>query len=119
MVLKGFCQANVYVEGQGIVKKTIRIEDGKIAKICDCKDVEGFEKLDENLIVVPGFIDKHIHGANNSDGMYDTLEDAKNISKIVATEGVSSYLITTMTQTEENIDKALSNAKKYIEQFNC
>ena len=56
MVLKGFCQANVYVEGQGIVKKTIRIEDGKIAIICDCKDVEGFEKFDEYY--KNGYIDK-------------------------------------------------------------
>ena len=118
MIIKGFCQANVYVEGLGIVKKTIKVEDGKIAKICDCENVEGLTVLDDNLIVVPGFIDKHIHGANNSDGMYDTLEDAINISKIVASEGVSSYLITTMTQTKENIAKALKNARNYIEQYN-
>lgn len=118
MVLKGFCQANIFVEGQGIVKKTLRVENGKIVKICDCKDVEGLTVLDDNLIVVPGFIDKHIHGANNSDGMYSTYEDALNISKVICKEGVSSYLITTMTQTKENIEKALDNANKFINDFN-
>ena len=112
-MIKGFKQVNVYVEGIGIVKKTIRIENGKIAKICDCTDVEeGFITLDDDKIVVPGFIDKHIHGANNSDGM------SKNISKVIASEGVSSYLITTMTQSVEQIDAALLNAKNFIEQYN-
>lgn len=118
-MIKGFKQVNVYVEGIGIVKKTIRIENGKIAKICDCTDVEeGFISLDDDKIVVPGFIDKHIHGANNSDGMYNTIEDSKNISKVIASEGVSSYLITTMTQSVEQIDAALLNAKNFIEQYN-
>lgn len=118
-MIKGFKQVNVYVEGIGIVKKTIRIENGKIAKICDCTDVEeGFITLDDDKIVVPGFIDKHIHGANNSDGMYNTIEDSKNISKVIASEGVSSYLITTMTQSVEQIDAALLNAKNFIEQYN-
>lgn len=118
-MIKGFKQVNVYIEGIGIVKKTIRIENGKIAKICDCTDVEeGFISLDDDKIVVPGFIDKHIHGANNSDGMYNTIEDSKNISKVIASEGVSSYLITTMTQSVEQIDAALLNAKNFIEQYN-
>lgn len=118
-MIKGFKQVNVYVEGIGIVKKTIRVENGKIAKICDCTDVEeGFISLDDDKIVVPGFIDKHIHGANNSDGMYNTIEDSKNISKVIASEGVSSYLITTMTQSVEQIDAALLNAKNFIEQYN-
>ncbi len=45
--------------------------------------------LDENLIVVPGFIDKHIHGANNSDSMYPTQKDIANIAKTIASEGVN------------------------------
>ena len=118
-MIKGFKQANVYVEGLGIVKKTVVIEDGKIKKICDCTDVPSdFITLPEDQIIVPGFIDKHVHGANNSDGMYATLEDAKNISKTIASEGVTSYLITTMTQTKENIELALNNAKEFIETFN-
>ncbi len=114
-MLKGFCQANVYVEGQGIVKKTIRVENGKISKICDCKDVEGLVKLSDDLIVVPGFIDEHIHGSANFDGMDPVQDGLRTISKTIASEGVSSFLITTMTEPVDHIEKAIVNAKTFIE----
>lgn len=117
-MIKGFKNANVYVEGLGIVKKTVLVENGKISKICDDCECEGLITLSEDKIVVPGFIDKHVHGGNNSDGMYSSLEDAKNISKTIAKEGVTSYLITTMTQSKENITAALVNAKEYINTYN-
>ena len=113
-MFKGFNQVNVYVEGQGIVRKTIEVNKGKIASINDDKNND-LEKLNDNLIVVPGFIDKHIHGANHSDGMYPTFDDIANIAKTIASEGVSSFLVTTMTQSRENIDAALLNIRKYIE----
>ena len=115
MEFKGFKNSNVYVFGQGIVKTNVNVEQGKIK---DFSQVEGQIELDDKYIVVPGFIDKHIHGANNSDTMYPTLEDIRNISKTVASEGVSTYLPTTMTQTMENIDKALANVREYMEKEN-
>lgn len=117
-MIKGFKNVNVLVEGMGIVKKSIIVENGKIKKIIDDCDCNELVTLDDDKIVVPGFIDQHVHGGNNSDGMYPTLEDAKNISKTIASEGVTSYLITTMTQTKENISKALENAKEFIESYN-
>lgn len=117
-MIKGFKNVNVFVEGLGIVKKSIIVKDGKIEKIlddCDCSDLL---TLDDDKIVVPGFIDQHVHGANNSDGMYPTINDAKNISKTISSEGVTSYLITTMTQSVENISAALKNAKEFIETYN-
>lgn len=117
-MIKGFKNVNVLLEGQGVVKKDILIENGKIVKICDKIDSKELITLDDNKIIVPGFIDQHIHGGNNSDGMYPTLEDAKNISKTIASEGVTSYLITTMTQSKENISAALENAKEFIENYN-
>lgn len=110
--MKGFKNANIYIEGKGIVKSSLSIENGKIKSF---EDVDGALELAENLIVVPGFIDKHIHGANNSDSMYPTQIDVANIAKTIASEGVSTFLPTTMTQTEENIDLALANLKEYIE----
>ncbi|MBO7079044.1 MAG: N-acetylglucosamine-6-phosphate deacetylase [Bacilli bacterium] len=114
-MIKGFEQVNVYVEGLGIVKKTIKVEDGKIVKICDCKDKDGFIKLPDNLIVVPGFIDEHIHGSATADNMDATLDAARTISKTIASEGVSSFLMTTMTEPEDHIEKAMVNAKNFIE----
>lgn len=107
----GFKNCNIYVEGKGIVNTSLSIKDGKIDKIGG--EVDGVT-LNDNLFVLPGFIDKHIHGGNHSDGMYPTYEHLLNISKTISSEGVTSYLATTMTQSIENIDKALQNINTYI-----
>ena len=114
-MIKGFNQVNTYVEGVGIVKKTITIKDGKIDSLTD-KVEKDLISLDDELFVVPGFIDKHVHGANHSDGMYPTKKDILNIATTIAEEGVSSFLVTTMTQSKENIIAALTNIKHYIEE---
>lgn len=113
--MKGFKNTNIYVAGKGIIKTNLEIKDGKFASFNETSDAI---ELDEKYIVVPGFIDRHIHGANNSDSMYPTLEDIRNIAKTVASEGVSTFLPTTMTQTIENISKALENIANYIENEN-
>ena len=109
-MFNGFSNSNIYVEGKGIIKTSLKVDDGKIVSF---ENEEGLT-LDDSLIVVPGFIDKHIHGANNSDSMYPTLDDIRNIAVTVAKEGVSSFLPTTMTQSEENIKKALANINEYM-----
>ena len=110
--MKGFTNTNIYVEGKGIVKTSLEIEKGKIKTIGKFKD--GIE-LPDNLIVVPGFIDQHIHGANHSDAMYPTEKDILNIATSITQDGVTGFLPTTMTQSVENINKALDNIRKYIE----
>jgi N-acetylglucosamine-6-phosphate deacetylase len=111
--MKGFTNTNIYVEGKGIIKTSLEIENGKIKSIGKFKD--GVE-LPDNLIVVPGFIDQHIHGANHSDSMYPTKKDILNIATSITQDGVTGFLPTTMTQSIENINKALENIKKYIEE---
>lgn len=111
--IKGFKNCNIYVEGKGVTRTSLGIDNGKIQSIG--KSGDNFETLDEKLIVVPGFIDKHIHGANNSDSMYPTYKDIQNISLTLASEGITSYLPTTMTQSVSEIDKALANIRNYIE----
>jgi len=113
-LIKGFKEANVYLPGQGIVKTSITWKDGKINEIKP-EISDDLVKLPDNLFVVPGFIDKHIHGANNSDSMYPHFEDILNIAKTIASEGVTSFLATTMTQSEENITNALIALREYIE----
>lgn len=114
--MKGFRNANMYLPGKGIVKTSLAWENGKIKEIAE--DIRGVDwiHLPENLIVVPGFIDKHVHGANHSDAMYPHFDDILNIAKTVATEGVSTFLATTMTQTKEAITDALVTINDYMKQ---
>ena len=113
--MKCFKNATVYVEGKGLKRTTVCFEE-KIEKI-SCfagKNAEVIE-LPKDAIVLPGFIDQHIHGAGGSDGMDGTVEDIAIIAKTVAAEGTTSFLVTTMTQSPENITKALSAVKAYKE----
>ena len=113
--MKTFKNVNVYVEGEGVKKCNLSF-DKKIEKISRCADktAEVIE-LPEDAIVLPGFIDQHIHGAGGSDGMDGTVEDIAIIAKTIASEGTTSFLVTTMTQSPENITKALSAVKAYRE----
>ena len=110
--MKAFQNVTVYVEGKGLKKCSIgfgeRIEKiGKVSKYAE------IFPLPKDAIVLPGFIDQHIHGAGGSDGMDGTVEDIANIANTVAAEGTTSFLVTTMTQSPENITKAMQAVKEY------
>lgn len=58
--------------------------------------------------LIPGFIDLHVHGAAGFDVMDGTEEALEGISKALAAEGVTSFLATTMTASDEQIEKVLT-----------
>ncbi len=111
--MKCFKNAIVYVEGEGLKKCTLSFEE-RVIKIGK-KEIKNAEVIDlpAGAIVLPGFIDQHIHGAGGSDGMDGTVEDVDKIAKTIAAEGTTSFLVTTMTQSPENITKAVSAVKAY------
>lgn len=65
----------------------------------------------QNAYIMPGFIDIHIHGGYGEDAMDASFEGLKHLSKSLLSEGTTSFLPTTMTQSNENIVKALQNIK--------
>ena len=111
--MKLFKNATVYLEGKGLKKCSVAF-DKNIEKIGIFAKGEEIV-LPENAIVLPGFIDEHIHGAGGSDGMDGTVEDIKTIATTIAGEGTTTFLVTTMTQSKENITKALQAVKTYKE----
>ena len=113
--MKCFKNATVYVDGEGLKKTTVCFDD-KIQKISRCA-IAGAEviELPENAIVLPGFIDEHIHGAGGSDAMDGTQKDLSIIANTVAQEGTTGFLATTMTQSKENIMNAMKAVKEYRE----
>ncbi len=112
--MKGFINAKVYLEGQGIVTTNIGFENGKVAYIGDCAcGIEPIAELKADQVIVPGFIDQHIHGAAGSDAMDGTVEALSTIANAVAKEGTVGFLATTMTQSPENISKAMNAVRDY------
>ena len=109
--MKGFKNVNLYVENQGIIKTSIGVENGRINAIGNVDNIENYCEVQDNWIVVPGFIDQHVHGAAASDAMDGTIEDISKIACALAKEGTTAGLPTTMTQSPENITKALTAIK--------
>ena len=110
--MKVFKNTKIYIEGRGVVKTDLAFGD-KILVIDDGLRGDQIE-LPENAIVVPGFIDEHIHGAFGSDGMDGTTADISTIANTLVKEGTTAFLVTTMTQCVDNICKALNAVNEYI-----
>ena len=111
--MKGLKNVKLYIKNVGIVKTNIGIENGRIAYIGNEENIEPIFETDG--IVVPGFIDEHIHGAGGADAMDGTVESLQTISEFLAREGTTGFLATTMTQSPENITNALKAVKKVRE----
>lgn len=109
--MKGF--KNTWIVTEKGLEKTSLTYDEKFVTIG--KNEEGLQELPEEYVVVPGFLDEHIHGAAGSDAMDGTMEDLGKIANALASEGTTAFLATTMTQSPENITKALKAVKAYRE----
>lgn len=111
----------IYTEKRVIENGYLILEDGLIKSF---GEMEYMPKYDGEVIdakgkhVMPGFIDQHIHGANGADNM-DASKDAMiNMVNFLPKEGTTSYLPTTMTQSYENVSKALEVIVDYLENDN-
>ena len=93
--MQGFRNALIYVEGKGIIKTNLGIENGKIAYIGDdASKITAPFNYREGQVVVAGFIDQHVHGAAGSDAMDGTVKDLSNIANALASEGTTAFLAT-------------------------
>ena len=111
--MKCFKNAVTYVERSGLVRCTVEFDE-TITFIGDSSSAEEMV-LPSGCIVLPGFVDQHVHGAGGADAMDGTVEAIEIISKTLAKEGTTSFLATTMTQSEENIEKAMHAVNAFRE----
>lgn len=68
-----------------------------------------------DLRIVPGFLDIHCHGAYGFDTNDANEEGLRNWTKKIPGEGVTGFLPTTITQSEEVLTKAVANVAKVME----
>ncbi len=109
--MKSFYQACVFLDGK--FQTTNVIFDAKIRDIGgDVADTE-ILPLPDGAFVCPGFIDEHIHGAGGADAMDGSKEALATIASTLAKEGTTSFLATTMTQSKQNILRAMNAVKEY------
>lgn len=107
----------IYTEKETIEQGYIVIENGKIIQIAEGEYQGDLTTIDvKGQHVLPGFIDIHMHGGYGEDAMDASFEGLKHLSESLLSEGTTSFLATTMTQSDENIIKALKNIVDYQEQ---
>ena len=99
----------------------IHIKDGKIIEIGSAKDrlntlSKTYPTVDvQGHHVIPGFIDIHIHGGYGEDAMDASMDGLKHLSEQLLSEGTTSFLATTMTQSDDSIHRALQNIADYYQ----
>ncbi|RIN76149.1 N-acetylglucosamine-6-phosphate deacetylase [Staphylococcus simulans] len=104
----------VYTETGVLDKGYVKISDGKISEVGQGDYQGDLEVVDaQGQYVLPGFIDIHIHGGYGEDAMDASFDGLKHLAESLLSEGTTSFLATTMTQSVENIDRALENIVEY------
>ena len=97
------------------IPAVIEMDGGKIVSIGNYGskpvDVDYGDKR-----IVPGFIDVHCHGAYTFDTNDANEEGLRKWAKDIVSEGVTAFLATTITQSEEVLTGAVANVAKVMEE---
>ena len=112
MVLKN---ATIYNDEFEPQRADVRIVDGIIAEIGD--NLTGEDERDlSGKIILPGFVDIHIHGCNRADMADARVESLQKISRYLAEHGVTSFCPATMTLPREQLALQFKAAADFMGQ---
>ena len=111
--MKVFKKVRAYVGGKGIVQTDVVFDD-KIRAFTADSSAEYIE-IPKNCIVLPGFIDEHIHGAGGADIANCDYATIKKIATTLAKSGTTAFLATPASETEENTLGVVSKVYDYIQ----
>lgn len=104
--------------GQVVESGNVLIENGRITQISQStsgplahsdSDIDG-----TNLTLLPGFIDIHSHGAVGIDTMEAGIADFKDVSKFLATQGVTGWLPTLVPAADRNYAAPIDAIEKLM-----
>ena len=93
-----------------LVRADLETEGTRIRRIG--ASLDGGDAADcTGCLLVPGFVDLHIHGCRGADTCDATREALETMASFLLTKGVTSFCPTTMTVSEEEICRALRNVQ--------
>lgn len=109
MIIRG---GKVYLEDKSFAVRDLYIDDGRI--------VEGESQVTdntvinaENMLVLPGLVDIHSHGAMGHDFSDGDIEGLKKILAYQYAHGITSYCPTTMTLSGEKLLSVFQSMKDW------
>lgn len=93
----------VLVDGE-FIRTNLSVKDGVIAALGTAEPESGATVFDaDGLLVCPGFIDLHTHGAVGVDMNDATLPQVESVAKFFASQGVTGFLPTLLTDEKEHL----------------
>ncbi|MEL6152348.1 MAG: N-acetylglucosamine-6-phosphate deacetylase [Chloroflexota bacterium] len=108
--------ATVYADGHAM-NRWVLCEDGRITAVGRDEPDEPADAtvIDaDDMALLPGFVDIHVHGGNGVDAMDATPEATASMAAYFARHGVTSFLTTTWTDAGAQITAALENAVECV-----
>lgn len=96
----------------GFCRQDLQIREGRIASLSapETRRAAASTTLDATgCIVLPGFIDLHIHGVSGHDIMDATPDTLAAISEFLVSHGTTAFMPTTMTATPAETLAAVAN----------
>jgi N-acetylglucosamine-6-phosphate deacetylase len=88
--------ARVILQNGELERSSVVVESGLIARVADAAPaIPGAETIDlTGMVLLPGFIDVHIHGSAGIDVMDATPEQLTEMSVFLASQGVTGWVPT-------------------------
>ena len=103
---------HVFLQGTGFVDTSVGTDGDRISSL---GSGTGKELDASGKYVLPGFVDIHMHGANNADFCDGTRQALTTIGLYEAQQGVTSFLGTCMATYHDVLLKAFTAAGEFIE----
>lgn len=110
-----------YFNGKQIVSNSNVVVSGtKISGIFEDGQIQFQSRFDKVIdgkgrLLVPGYIDIHIHGCSGCDVMDGTPEALMRIAGTLAENGTTSFLPTTVTMSRQITNNAIKNIRSCLE----
>ncbi|WP_425379714.1 N-acetylglucosamine-6-phosphate deacetylase [Spiroplasma endosymbiont of Stenodema calcarata] len=114
MILKN---ATIVCEDHVIPNGWLEIKDSKIIAINSGDTSEPGYYL-QRAIIMPGFIDCHVHGGYGEDTEKGTITSFQKFAQAVAQEGITKYCQTIITGSDETITSILTVYQDYMTHYN-
>jgi N-acetylglucosamine-6-phosphate deacetylase len=100
--------ASVVTTDGAVENGTVVIDSGSIVSVGESVTATHGTVLDlSGLVLLPGFIDVHIHGAVGIDVMDATAAELSSVSEYLATQGVTGWVPTFVPAADENYASAV------------
>jgi len=97
----------------------IAVSGATISYAGECKDLPSAYAewltvpTEENGLLIPGFVDVHVHGGDGHDFMDSDRETLDAITRFHSSQGTTTMLATTMTAPKADIDNVLREVNAY------